>query len=203
MNVGQIKAALAVTANIEETDANALTWINAAYHEFERAYSWPFLDAVADVPVVALDDTPVLPVDFLKLKSLKVSDQLDPLHYVGFRRMRAEFDPAATGLPTHYSFIGLTNLILWPVPDANYTLKLIYRKLFVDLAADGDTPSIPTMYHYSLVEGAAGYALGSESEEERVSAHRTSFLDTIEEARGVFGEIQEAEFGTVRNSQDY
>lgn len=202
MLVSEIKTALKFLANVADTDP-LLTWINAAYHEFERAYSWSFLDTLTSVSVVALDDTPTLPVDFLKLKSIKIADQLGYLQYIGFRRLQQEKDPMAVGEPSHYSFIGNTNLYLWPVPDKNYTLKLIYRKFLTDLAADGDTPGIPAMYHYSLVKGAAGYGLGAEGEEERVNAHRTSFLDDIEEARGIFGELQEAQFGTVRNSQDY
>ena len=49
----------------------------------------------------------------------------------------------STGQPVYYDDISDTKFEVWPVPDANYTLRLWYRKSVADLAAETDVALLP------------------------------------------------------------
>lgn len=211
MNLGAMKTALKRYAGVDATDP-LVDWVNAALHEFEEAYDWPFMETVANQPTVAADAQLTLPSDFFKLAKAKVviaagaSVARSALTYVPRLRFEDEstYDPFTTGEPTHYTLIGMDQMLVWPIPDGVYTVRVFYQKSLVDLAADADVPGLPSRYHYTIVEGAAVRALQAESEEDRAETARGIFEDSIDRHITKLGGAKQAgEFQQTRDVMEY
>jgi hypothetical protein len=212
MNLGAIKTALRRYAGVDTTDP-LVDWINAAMHEFEEAYDWPFMEGVANQPTVASNTQLTLPADFFKLAKAKVvvdrasaSVARAALTYVPRIRFEDEstYDPFTTGEPSHYTLIGMDQMFLWPIPDGVYTVRVFYEKGLADLASDSDIPGLPTRYHYTIVEGAAVRALQAESEEDRANTARGIFEDSIDRhITKLGGSRQSGDFQQTRDVMGY
>lgn len=62
-----------------------------------------------------------------------------------YRRLRGT-QPAAAK-PSIMSVDTAGQIVLWPVPDATYTIRGLYRKSPQELSADTDTPEMPASLH--------------------------------------------------------
>lgn len=51
------------------------------------------------------------------------------------------------GKPTVMSVDGDGQIVLWPTPDATYTIRGLYRKSPQALSADADVPELPAAFH--------------------------------------------------------
>lgn len=202
MNLGDLKTALKYFG-FSDTDPLA-TWLNAALHEFEDAYPWPFLEAETSVAVVAGTNTLVLPSNFYKLMSLKIDGYGTRPEYMdlGFFEDEIE-DRTVTGLPTVFTLVGTDSIRLYPTADTAYTFRIVYRKAVPDLAADIDVPAIPTRHHYTLVKGAAMVGLQAENEEIRARDAQTNFDGDILRAISRWSNKQEHQPDTVRDTAGY
>jgi hypothetical protein len=204
VNVASIKTALKRYAGQSDEDP-LLDYINAAYHEFEDAFDWPFLEVRTTLLTGAAGDSTIaLPSDFFKPKLLKDTTNNFPLDYMPQAEFYAKFaNFSDTGKPMYYTSTGLNTFQLWPVLDSVVSYDLVYQKQFVDLASDADVPAIPVRYHYGLVYGAAAIALEGESEEDRAAAAEGKFNDWIGRAISKFSSRQLGEPDTVRDAMDY
>ena len=63
-----------------------------------------------------------------------------------------------TGTPYRYVPVGLDFLAVYPTPPAADTLKIVYARCPVDMAAQSDAPEIRAASQYALINYAA-YAL--------------------------------------------
>jgi hypothetical protein len=204
VNVASLKTVLKRYAGQTDEDP-LLEYLNAAYHEFEDAFDWPFLEVRnATLTGAVGDNTITLPADFFKPKLLKdVTNQTD-LEYLPESEFYARFpDLTATGNALYYTSTGLTTFQLWPVLNSAITYDLIYQKQLDDLAADTDIPAFPTRYHFGLIYGAAAVALQAESEEDRATAAETKFNDWIGRAIAKFSSRQLGEPDVVRDVMEY
>lgn len=52
-----------------------------------------------------------------------------------------------TGPPTRFSIDPAGKLVLWPIPDAAYTVRGIYRKDEQQLTVSADVPEMPARFH--------------------------------------------------------
>jgi hypothetical protein len=199
VNLGALKTA--VKAYGFSDDDPLLTWINAALHEFEEAYPWPFLDKVGTVVTVANLDTVALPADLFIAHKIRIPAEAETLIYVPRNQWEDEIeDHTDLGIPSHYTLVGLTSMLLYPIPDAIYSIRVSYRRLIADLAADGDIPDIPTKYHYKIVYGAAAIGLKTEEDADaQAQSARSDFDSAIASAISDFTGRQSGEFDSVRS----
>jgi hypothetical protein len=212
MNLGTMKTALRRMAGVDATDP-LVDWINAAMTEFCEAYDWPFLDTIGNVNTVASNDELTLPTDFLKMRKARIVAQgatqyfRSPLKYIPYLQSEDE-EPKSNapvfGEPYQYTLVGTDFMILFPIPNLIYTVRINYDKFPVDLVADVDVPDIPSKYHYTLVEGAAVRALQAESEEDRAQTARSIFEDSIDRhITKLGGNRQAGEFHQTRDVMGY
>lgn len=210
MNLGTMKTALQRYAGVDATDP-LVDWINAAMHEFVDAYPWPFLDIIGNANTAISDDVLPMPANFLKLSKARIVTKgatpltRTKLKYIPYTQSEDE-EPKAiiSGEPYQFTLVGTDFMILYPIPDAVYTVRLNYEKSPVDLAGDGDVPDIPVRYHYTLVEGAAVRALQAESEEDRAATTRGIFEDSIDRhITKLGGKRQDGEYNQVRDVMGY
>lgn len=205
MNLGSMKTALKRYAGVSDDDP-LTDWINAAMHEFAEAYPWPFLEELVQLNFNTVIDYSV--VNFLsKVISAKIQDDTEPLKYIPMLEFETSgyYDPTAVGRPTHFTLYGDTFQV-WPKPDATYTVRVFYRTTVDDLVNDADSPdpTIPTQYHYTIVEGAAVRALQAESEETRAETARGIFEDSIDRhITKLGGARQSGQFNQVRDVMGY
>lgn len=74
-----------------------------------------------------------------------------PLYYLPwdeFYRLRLRGAAGArTGYPVEFTVDPARNLVLYPTPDAAYTVRGQYRKTPQELSADADVPELPVRWH--------------------------------------------------------
>lgn len=211
MNLGTMKTALIRYAGVDTTDP-LVDWINAALHEFEDAYDWPFLEAVSTQNTVANNDTLAVPVDLLRITTAKITvagginvarRNLNYVPRVAYENSE-KYNNLTPGEPCEYTLVGNSTMILWPVPNAVYTVRFFYDKTLADLAIDANVPDMPSKYHYTIVEGAAVRALQAESEEERAQTARGIFEDSIDRhITKIGGRKQGGQLNTVTDAMGY
>jgi hypothetical protein len=80
--------------------------------------------------------------------SLGVSDE-HPLIYTEFHRYLRIYETGSqtASSPAHFSVAPDGKLCFGPQPDANHTVKGFYRKANQVLAANADTPEMPSRFH--------------------------------------------------------
>jgi hypothetical protein len=198
-----MKTALKRYAGLSDSDP-LLTWLNAAYHEFEDAVSWPFLETESNFVQSAADNDITLPADYFRpiyLLDVTSKNKLSPWDS---RKVARDIpDPTESGKPQVYYLINTNVFRLWPVPDAALNMSLLYEKFFPDLVNDADVPLIPVRYHYAIVLGAAAYALMAESEEDRAGTARSLYDGFVDRATTKFGVRQLDENLEVEDTQGY
>lgn len=212
MNLGQMKTALSRYAGVSTSDPLA-DWINAALVEFSEAYTWPFLDTIGNQDTLISDDVLTMPTDFFKLYSARVMvaggvavfhEQMKYVPYTTSEDEEPKANAVVMGEPYQYTLLGTDFMILYPIPEQVYTIRLTYRKMPVTLVGDSDVPGIPERYHYTIVEGAAVRALQAESEEERATVARGTFEDSIDRhITALGGRVQEGQFHQTRDVMGY
>lgn len=62
-----------------------------------------------------------------------------------------------SGWPSEFTIDNEGRIVLYPVPDAVYVLRGIYRKSAQVLAVDGDVPEAPERHHDTIVSAALVY----------------------------------------------
>lgn len=201
MNLGELKTSL-YRYGFDSSDP-VLSWLNAALHEFEIAHEWPFLQNLTTANVTAGIQAVVLPSDYSRTYTVRLVGSTDPLVFIpSLSYQNKSFDQALVGLPTHFTLIGASTLLLWPTPTSSAVVNIFYRKLVPDLAVDGDIPGIPIRFHYGLVLKAAAIGLMAENEEDRAQTAQSEFDSFVERAVENVGQ-QGGEFGQVQDVMDY
>lgn len=216
MNLGTMKTALGRLAGVDSTDP-LVDWINAALHEFEDAYPWPFLHSTTQGSLNVGEYGLVLPANFFRVEKLALipsSTDPTPLPYKPLVQVEEEGwrygDNTVKGKPQWYTVVytpslGVSepSLYVYPAADVSYPWRLNFEVALADLANDVDIPAIPARYHYTIVEGAAIRALQGESQEGRAVAARDAFEASIERHISRLGNLQSGQFNTVRDVMGY
>lgn len=206
MNVGQIKASI-YPFGFSAADP-VLDWINEANAQFVEAFDWPWLkQATSGVTSIG---SPVLPV--AALTQAEVPDavfiillnptRVIPLDYRSYHKYLDDLQISAdVGIPRYFTMIG-TSYYLYPTPDAAYTCPVYYTAVAETFTADGNTPLIPSRYHYALVRGAAAIGLDTENQEDRATTQQERFQEIIDRAMSKYRSEQQGKFGKIRNVRD-
>lgn len=123
------------------TTAVLNAWISRAIakvYDFVWQSGEDYYTAETTLPTVAASDSIALPADFLKLIG---ASRLDGTTYRRLRRLEihrwSEFE-GSSGKPHWYRLQGAA-MRLSPVPDAIYTIKLLYTPVAPTLTVDADT----------------------------------------------------------------
>lgn len=75
-----------------------------------------------------------------------------PVYYEKYEDFRGYRDraPIPTGQPTVFTMEPDQSLHLYPTPDATYRFNFNYRRTLGTLAADADTPILPSQFHEAI-----------------------------------------------------
>jgi hypothetical protein len=185
-------------------------WINAAMHEIEGAFDWPWLyEGPVSLVVTAGTNSVTLPTDFVKIHSLKDLDHLAKIKFWNRHKFtRLIQDETDTGLIELYTLVGTNQIQFWRVPVTDTNIMLIYQGSTPDLVNPTDVPTTgsqqwPVMLHYPIVQRSASIALQAENEEDRAKTAQSEFETALMRCMGKYSEDQLDDADTVEDVQGY
>lgn len=146
-------------ANDPTLDDYVIEYINNAQKKvLNRANFW-FLHTTATLTFNQGDNVEDLPTDFKSedIVSIYKDNAWHELDYVSWDDVRKDMQTLTQGQPKQW-LVEQNTLVLWPIPDATYTVQLDYWKFLPDLVAAGLSNSLLDNYPEILESWATGKA---------------------------------------------
>lgn len=210
MNFSSMQTALA-RYGFDQSDPLAV-WLNAAMHEIEGMFDWPFLECgPVNLVVNAGSNSLVLPSDAVKVMFIFDQDNKAKLKFYNrhkFRRLVQ--DDADQGLLELYTLTGTNVVQVWRLPLANTNVQVLYQSSAADMVNTTDVPTTvgngaawPVMLHFPIVQRAASIGLQAENEEDRAKTAQSEFDAAIMRCMAKFSESELDEPTTVEDAQGY
>lgn len=164
------------------TTTQSKAYVNRVYAETALQFRFYELESV-DATLVTVASTATVAVTSGTRRVILLKDTTNKrvLRFRSLEWMEEQDDSGdVISQPEYFTRFG-TNLILWPIPDDVYTLRMRYRKLPTALSADGDTPVFPTEWHGYLVLKAASKAAFKLGLDERAMTLKNEALGLLKE----------------------
>lgn len=184
MNLGQMRSRVRRVSGFTMPelygDDDLDTLINEAYLDVCGSEDWPFLyvDDSESTTVGAAEVTLPVPVRTLSSVSMPgerlVETTVDELD---------ELDPEREGKPEMYARLDDVRLLVWPLPDDAYALRLRGWKEPAPLESDADSPAFESEFHSLLVYETASRLLVEFGDFERVEGLRSQAMDAMSRMR--------------------
>lgn len=154
-----------------------VSWVSTAYEDIQNAnQQWEFLREDFSFPTIAtvstylpsavsLSEHAMWKEDSIRayLTSTGQSDEqmLDPLAWDEMRDVRL-YGTIVSGRPWEVAFRPNKAMVLWPTPDAVYTITGEYWRRAQTMTANADEPLIPVPFRMAIVWGAVRYYAGDQ-----------------------------------------
>lgn len=138
--------------------------INEGLHFIETVAPWWWLDDSETLTTVAGTQTVAVSEDSQGTRGVSYADQTGRLEQVSVAAIDDADD--TTGKPSVWAEFGST-LLLYPTPDAVYSLTHRYTSVESDLGQDSSVPLLPSQYQGALVDYAAFLVLRRTHDSER------------------------------------
>jgi hypothetical protein len=185
-------------------------WINAAMHDMETSFDWPFLESnVDDITMGVGSSTITLPAEALKIMGIRDTTNFRKLMYYDRHKFMREIEePKEVGLPEIYTLLNTNEVQIWRVLESAVTFEVIYQATTPDMMNPADEPTTsgnvwPVVCHYPIVQRAVAIALQAEDEEERAKSAQEQYDKSLIKLMGKFGERELDEPTTVQDVQGY
>lgn len=126
-----------------------------------------------------------LPTDLLEMHRLSV--QSDPVYVLSYRspdELQQEYPYSTTGKPTVFAITG-NDMQLAPVPDAVYTLELIYKQRIPALSDSNTTNWLLTSWPNAYLYGALVCAQPYIANDERLATFQLLYKEAVEGINGI------------------
>lgn len=207
-----VKDRLGLQADDRWSSDTSLTYaINQALHTFETAQQsgWPWLRTVVSFPTVAGTASYGFATisggafDIAKIVELRISvpasQFMDPLMVVSKADLLGYYGDQTTRTP---EAIAVDGQAVWfgPIPDGAYTVVGTVIRTEPDLAAGGDVPITPTIFHGAIVEKAAELIARRLAHASLASSCHQGYVELLTQARGYARET--VGHGRVRDTFD-
>lgn len=166
------------TGNAIHTEAEWLSYLNAAYRDFLRATKWPNLVTETTATIAAGTRSVALPSAAQQGGVVSVFVDGDPLEPqppdLPIRNIRHWTDRPT--IPVYWQIRG-GRIVVLPAWSAGGTLTIAYLQAPTALVAGGSpsTPVIPETYHDALVSGALARAYRDDGNPELAAAYQEEF----------------------------
>lgn len=154
-------------------DDYTLIWINQTQHDICNRKNWPFMRQTDTISFSQSDTSQSLPTGFKDEDGVYIvedDDTFTELEMIDFVDMRRFHDDTTEGKPTVYAYDGQGNILIRPVPDQAYTVRIDYYEYLDDLAEAGASNTLLTNFPEVLETGATYRAF--------------RYLSEFEEAKG-------------------
>lgn len=186
------------------------TWINAAMHDLEDCFDWPWLESKATLEAMPSGSSTItLPANALKVITIKDMTNFIKLEYYDRHKFVREIkEPEEVGQPTVYTLVNTTEIQVWRILQEAITFEVQYQATTPDLVLAASEPTTgtsvwPPNTHYIIVQKAAAIALQAENEEERAKNALEQYTKAVENLMRKFGERELDEPSTVQDVMGY
>lgn len=125
-------------------------------------------DVKSTLTTAADTQTLALPNDFMSFRSVSVAfnSSNETLTYLSPTQFYQEYQYDNKGVPRAYTIIG-SNILMQPIPDAAYTLNIVYEAKLTNLSDSNTTnwliTAYPSVYLYATLMQCALYIRDDES----------------------------------------
>lgn len=172
---GDLKAAVADFINRTDASPQLIERsIQVALQRIYRTLRIPSMERLATVTLEAGENTIPIVGDMLEVKSL-YGDR-GPLERKSLDWLVAQ--PEATGYPAFFAR-QVDSHVVYPTPDRQVTLRLVYYEEFTPLQADTDTNNLLQVGFDALLFGALTY-LGEYFSDKRVAQWEVRFNEAVQ-----------------------
>lgn len=161
------------------TDARILEAINQALKQIALEHDWPWLSTQHTITTAADVAAYPVPADFLRTKSLRRADTGQALTARNTQEVEGWI---GVGEPRAFAVEG-DEILLSYVPNAEYVLIHRYIRQETALAADSDTPRIPTYWDEGVIEYAVYLLARAIKRPDEADAARRAYLDWLYRGR--------------------
>lgn len=166
------------------TNNNLDLMLNAGLNQLSLAFSWPWLQASADLTTVADTQTIALPSDFRKAFLIIENDTRVKLQEITFEQAFLQWGgdpPTGDGATWYYVFANLINLIPIPTSAETSEYKLMYQKAITELSADGDSPEFVSEFHLLPTQYAIARVWEHEEDFTKATEADNAFREQVEQ----------------------
>jgi hypothetical protein len=129
-------------------------WVNQSISDlFMRSNDWMFREASGSFVAQPGETEYVLSehVDLNGIKALYLQETKARLKYVDYENLRSS---SVLGMPQRYSIFS-NKIVLSPAPAQPFSVVYHFQASPVVLTEDSDTSTIPSLWDYTIVEGAS------------------------------------------------
>lgn len=186
--VTRVRRTFGDEAAVQVQDADIIRWINDGQSEIIKRNDGA-LQQTAFINLVVNQQEYTLPTDLLLLRSLRYKftsmTSYSALKYRSIQQFDESIDgwdgsAFDTGSPEFFTQYN-GKVILFPIPSENATngLKLLYNQKPTDVTSLADTPSLPLVYHNTLVQYCMYQASLLDEDHEVAVMHQTNFQDSV------------------------
>jgi hypothetical protein len=154
-------------------------WLNEAQHRIARSSILPELtEATTVTTTVGVNSVP-LPSGLVRVRAVVNVTNGRNLESTSLLHMDG-YDTSRSGSPLAFTIDEATSsLLLYPVPDSAYDLKIRYLGVPTEMVDDTDVPSTPSAYQDLLVTYALGKAYRSEDDFEASLFYQNQFASDL------------------------
>lgn len=163
--------------------ARVKRWLNDALGKVARRVNLPTEDVTSPISAVAGTSSYALPSDLVRIDSLRVARSPRDIILTPEDRQTLDTLDQVRGLPTRYALDG-QNVVLWPIPDAAYTVNLRYQRVPGQLVDDTNVSPLANEYDDLLICYALWRAYRSEDDAEMARDYERQWRDGLLEIGG-------------------
>jgi hypothetical protein len=182
----ELRAAIARVLQRSDLVAAIPDLIAVAESQMSQRLDARLQDTVSTLSTVSGTETVALPGDVLSIRSLTVtsSTPVIALDYVTPEKLRIDYAYKTSGTPVVYALAG-ANVYLAPIPDAVYTLTIVYQARVPSLSDSVTTNYVLTNYPDVYLYGALANAGPYIEDNARVSQWKQAFQMAIDGVNAV------------------
>ena len=155
-------------------------FINQANHQISGMHDWPWLQAQETIATVAGNDTyvpgamQVAPYNAW-YRTIEIRDDAARvIERYSITELDDRWNPTYSGKPQDWAIFG-DQIIFRPVPNGAYDLIHRYVYMEPDLSVSTDTPIMPAIHHFAIVELATYIACRRDRNDARAVAAEQAF----------------------------
>jgi hypothetical protein len=151
--------------------------INDGYLDLCGAVDYSVLDAAATIPTVAAQNFVVAPASFLAIRNVRDTTNTKNLGFVPVTEYYRR--PAVAGIPTVWTVEGL-NILLHPVPNGIFSLRVLYKDSPAILADEDDVTVLNSIWDVAVHYLAMHHALMNLGQELRAASFLARAISYIQ-----------------------
>ena len=169
--------------------------LNSGLNQLSLAFSWPWLQASADLTTVQDQQFVAVPSDFRKAFLIIENDTRVKLQEITFEQAFLQWGgdpPSGDGATWYYLFANQINFVPIPASAEAAEYKIYYQKAITELSADGDSPEFVSEFHLLPTQYAIARVWEHEEDFSKAAEADTAFRERVEQMARYYTSLTES-----------